>query len=84
MSPSSPYAQERAEAEARKRTEQLEQERQAFLQSAVGMARTAFDRGDLIFHHSVDVINQRAIIVAMVGSVAKRPIVSASGPFRAH
>jgi hypothetical protein len=60
--------QKRVEAEARKRAEQQERERQAFLHSPVGMARAAFERGDLIFQYSVDVMNQTAIIVAMIGS----------------
>jgi hypothetical protein len=57
-----------AEAESRRQAEQVEKERQAFLKSPVGMARAAFDRGDLVFQYSIDVMNQAAIIVAMIGS----------------
>src|SRR6266550_692008 len=62
----------RAAAEAQKQAEQAEQERQAFLRSPVGMARAAFERGDLVFQYSSDLMNQAAIIVTMVGSTTSR------------
>lgn len=65
-------------AAARRRAEEkavaeLEQERQAFLRSPAGQARTAFERGDQVFQYSWNVMSQQAIIVPMVGSsTAKR------------
>lgn len=64
--------QAQQEKEARKQAEQAEKERQAFLRTPVGQARTAFERGDYIFQYSMDVMNQQAIIVAMVGSTTKQ------------
>jgi len=64
--------QAQQEKEARKQAEQAEKERQAFLRTPVGQARTAFERGDHIFQYSLDVMNQQAIIVAMVGSSTKQ------------
>lgn len=60
--------QRRSEEEARRRVRQAEKEAQEFRASPVGQARSAFERGDLIFQTSIDVMNQQAIIVAMVGS----------------
>jgi len=64
--------QARQEAEARKAAEQAEKERQAFLNTPVGRARTAFERGDHVFQYSLDVMSQQAIIVSMVGSTTKQ------------
>ncbi|MFJ3798244.1 hypothetical protein ACIPSJ_18405 [Streptomyces sp. NPDC090088] len=58
----------RQEAEAKQRAERLERERQAFLATPVGQARQCFERGDLVYQCSIDVMSQQAIIVAMVGS----------------
>ena len=60
--------QERLEAEVRKRVSDAEKERDAYLRSPAGQARTAFERGDQVFQYSMDVMTQQAIIVAMVGS----------------
>jgi hypothetical protein len=60
--------EELADEEARRQTEQLEKDRQAFLRSPTGLARTAYERGDHVFQYSIDVMSQQAIIVAMVGS----------------
>lgn len=59
--------QARLAAEDRKRQAQLEKERQAFEQSPAGRARAAFRKGDHVFQFSIDVMNQKAVIVAMVG-----------------
>ncbi|WP_037814737.1 MULTISPECIES: hypothetical protein [Amycolatopsis] len=59
--------QARLAAEDRKRQAQLEKERQAFEQSPAGRARAAFRNGDHVFQFSIDVMNQKAVIVAMVG-----------------
>lgn len=43
-------------------------ENKAFLNSPVGRARAAFERGDQVFQYEIDVMSQQAIIVSMVGS----------------
>lgn len=58
---------QRVEAE-RQRALQAQKEAQEFLSSPVGQARVAFERGDFLYQMSLDVMNQAAIIVAMVGS----------------
>ncbi|MFI5804350.1 hypothetical protein [Streptomyces sp. NPDC051561] len=60
--------QKRREAQERRLADELAQEREAFLSTPVGRARVAFERGDLVFQCSIDVMSQQAIIVAMVGS----------------
>lgn len=60
--------QRRLDDEARRRARQAEKEAQEFQASPVGQARVAFERGDLLYQTSIDVMNQQAIIVAMVGS----------------
>lgn len=60
--------QRRLDDEARRRARQAEKEAQEFRASPVGQARAAFERGDLLFQTSIDVMNQQAIIVAMIGS----------------
>jgi hypothetical protein len=60
--------QQRREAEARKRAAELERARKEFYRTPAGQARLAFDRGDHVFQYSIDVMSQKAIIVAMVGS----------------
>ncbi|UJW35107.1 hypothetical protein L3Q67_15795 [Saccharothrix sp. AJ9571] len=63
---------EYAEAEERKRLAREERERKAFEASPTGRARTAFERGDHVFQYSIDVMNQQAIIIAMVGGTTTR------------
>ncbi|MFD4526030.1 hypothetical protein ACFWP7_19295 [Streptomyces sp. NPDC058470] len=58
----------RQEAEEKQQAERLERERQAFLATPVGQARQCFERGDLVYQCSIDIVSQQAIIVAMVGS----------------
>jgi hypothetical protein len=60
--------QEFREAGDRLRAAQIEEERRAFFRTPAGEARLAFERGDQVFQYSIDVMNQQAIIVAMVGS----------------
>jgi hypothetical protein len=62
--------QRQHEAEAQKRAEQVEKERRAFFSTPAGRARIAYDRGDHVFQYSIDVMNQQAVIVAMVGSAS--------------
>jgi hypothetical protein len=71
--------QKRKEAEERARADLLEKQRQNFLNSPLGQARLAFERGDQVFQYSVDVMTQQAIIVAMVGSSTSQKTVDAVG-----
>jgi hypothetical protein len=60
---------EEAAAKAeRKQQQALDQAWQSFWASPAGRARAAYQAGDHIFQYSIDVMNQQAIIVAMVGS----------------
>jgi hypothetical protein len=63
-------ALERAEKEQQRAAEVAERERRAFEASPPGRARRAYEAGDQIFQFSMDVMNQDAVIVAMVGSAA--------------
>lgn len=69
----------RLEAEERQQAEQLERDRQAFLATPVGQARQSFERGDMVFQCSIDVMSQQAIIAVMMGSTTtqrtKDPVV---------
>jgi hypothetical protein len=65
-----PEALEREAAE--KERKQAEQADRLFWQSPVGMARAAFDRGDLVLQYVADVMSQQAVIVAMVGSTTSK------------
>jgi hypothetical protein len=60
--------QRQQEAEAQKRSEQMEKKRKTFFNTPAGQARIAYDRGDHVFQYSIDVMSQQAIVVAMVGS----------------
>jgi hypothetical protein len=55
-----------------KRRKAFEDAWNAFWASPAGQARLAFDRGDHVFQYSLDVMNQQAIIVAMVGSATSK------------
>jgi hypothetical protein len=59
--------QQEAKAQ-RQREEAFHRAWNAFCASPAGHARKAFEAGDHVFQYSIDVMNQRAIIVAMVGS----------------
>ena len=54
--------------EAQRREQQEAKERASFLRTPVGQAQVAYDRGDLVFQYSHDLISQQAIIVKMSGS----------------
>jgi len=60
-----------AKAEAKRKAE-VEKQWQAFWASPAGQARQAFDSGDHVFQYSLDIINQQAIIVAMIGSTTSK------------
>lgn len=60
--------QEAARAAELDRQKAIERARQDFLATPAGRARQAFDDGDHVFQCSFDVLNQGAVIVAMIGS----------------
>jgi hypothetical protein len=62
-------AQQKAEATRR---QAVKREKQAFFRSPAGRARVAFEEGDHVFQYAINVMNQEAIIVAMVGSKTKK------------
>jgi hypothetical protein len=75
--------EERAAQEAHKREQQDQKEQQrrenafqqawaSFWASPAGQARLAFANGGRVFQYSLDVMNQRAIIIAMWGSRTSR------------
>ncbi|WP_328615136.1 hypothetical protein OHS18_46715 [Amycolatopsis sp. NBC_00355] len=64
--------EQRREAEERKRREQAAKEREAFDRSPAGRARAGFKRGDQVFQYSIDVLHQRAVIVAMIGGTTTK------------
>lgn len=57
-----------AQKEELKRQKTYDAAWHAFWASPAGQARHAFNSGDQVFQYSLDVVNQQAIIVAMVGS----------------
>jgi hypothetical protein len=60
--------QRHQEAEAQKRSEQIEKERKTFFNTPAGRARIAYDRGDHVFQYSIDVMSQQAIVVSMAAA----------------
>jgi hypothetical protein len=72
-----PDKQERQSAEAQAKAErleleQVERERQAFLASPAGQARTAFERGDQLFQFEIDVKNTQAVVCSPSSCWPKR------------
>jgi hypothetical protein len=61
-------AQAAAEKVTRERAERREKIRQAFFATPAGRARLAFESGDELLQFSIGVMNQKAIVVAMVGA----------------
>jgi hypothetical protein len=57
-----------AAKEEQRQTKGFDKAWSAFWASPAGRARLAYRAGDQIFQYSIDVMNQQAIIVAMVGS----------------
>jgi hypothetical protein len=55
-----------------KRRQEVKREKEAFFRSPAGRARVAFEEGDHVFQYAINVMNQEAIIVAMVGSSTKK------------
>lgn len=71
----SPFAKktpEQKEAKAAAKAQREEdRELQRFLQTPVGQARTAHERGDKVFQYECPVRVQQAVILAMVGSTVR-------------
>jgi hypothetical protein len=59
---------QRVEAQNQKQAERIQRARREFFESPAGRARLGFERGDHVFQYSIDVMNQKAIIVQMAGS----------------
>ncbi len=62
----------KAAKEDSKRQKAFDKAWQQFWWSPAGQARQAFDAGDHVFQYSLDVMDQSAIIVAMIGSASRR------------
>ena len=62
----------RQRKEADRLTKEQEERAKAFWTSPAGQARLAYERGDQVFQYSLDVMNQKAVIVAMVGSTTSK------------
>ena len=60
--------EEAADKAEQKRQKAFQDAWQAFWQSPAGQARVAYKAGDHLFQFSIDVLNQQAIIVLMMGS----------------
>ena len=60
--------EEVAAKQEQKEAKALEKAWSAFWASPAGRARLAYRNGDQVFQYSIDVMNQQAIIVKMVGS----------------
>jgi hypothetical protein len=63
---------QRRELEERKSRQEAERERVAFERSPAGRAQAAFREGDHVFQYSIDVMNQKAVIAAMIGSTTRQ------------
>jgi hypothetical protein len=62
-------SREKAAAKAEeKRSKAFDKAWTAFWASPIGRARAAYRAGDQLFQYSIDVMNQQAIVVAMVGA----------------
>jgi hypothetical protein len=60
----------RLERDRQREADRIRKQREAFYATPQGQARLAFERGDHVFQYEIDVMNQKAVIVAMVGSTA--------------
>jgi hypothetical protein len=63
---------QRAQKHREKAELQSQREREEFLRTPVGQAQSTYDRGAHVFQYSIDVMNQSAIIVAMIGSATNK------------
>ncbi len=64
--------EQQAEKDARKQQEAEAKVYEAWLRSPPGQARTAFEAGSQVFQCALDVMNQQAVIVSMVGSTTAK------------
>jgi hypothetical protein len=60
-------AEKQAAKEAQQAAEQAEKERQAFLASPVGQARTAHEAGDMFFQFAAPIIETERTVMAVLG-----------------
>ena len=75
--PKSPEAladkeRQRAQKEREKAERKAQREHEAFLQTPVGQARSAFARGDDLFQYAHDVDDQDSVILNMIGKATGR------------
>ena len=75
--PKSPEAladkeRQRAQKEREKAERKAQREHEAFLQTPVGQARSAFARGDDLFQYANDVDDQDSVILNMIGKATGR------------
>lgn len=74
------------EMEAEQRQKQMQaaaREQAAFMSSPQGKARTAYQRGDLVFQYVLDVMTQSAVIAVMIGSATTKEHTDAVGVLNA-
>jgi hypothetical protein len=60
------------DAQRERETKERERQREAYLATPPGQARTAFEQGDELFQTESSVMSQQAIIMAMIGSTTKQ------------
>ena len=65
-------AEQQAAKQAQKQSEAFDKAWNGFWASPAGQARRAFEAGDHVFQYAIDVMNQDAIIVAMIGSTTRK------------
>jgi hypothetical protein len=63
---------QRAQKEREKAERKAQREHEAFLQTPVGQARSAFARGDDLFQYAHDVDDQDSVILNMIGKATGR------------
>ena len=66
------HGEEKQQRDQAKLAKAYEKALETFWASPVGQARKAFEAGDHVFQYSIDVLNQQAIILAMIGSTTSR------------
>jgi hypothetical protein len=64
--------QKRHDKEEARRQAEFQKAWNAFWASPAGMARRSFENGDHVFQYSLDVVNQDAVVVAMIGSTTRK------------
>ena len=64
--------QQQREADELEGAKAIEKAKREFFTTPAGRARIAYDQGDQVFQYAIDVMNQKAIIVHMVGSTTSK------------